>query len=108
MLKATKLCAYVLIMWNLVACVPGANILMTGAQFASHIQCQVEVAEELISMGHNVYLAIATRYPKLEVIEKKGIQLLPYYIPKEELYGISPEFDTLYNKMVMDNPGTTY
>jgi len=83
----------------------GGKILMIPTQFVSHLQTQVDVAEELIAKGHEVYMAMASRYPTPENLEQKGIRIVTYYLPKEEPYGISPEFDALYNQEVFNNPG---
>lgn len=39
----------------------GATILMSGAQIKSHMLEQFAIGEELVSRGHQVYLAVASR-----------------------------------------------
>jgi len=39
-----------------------ANILMTGVQKKSHMFDQLTLAEKLVSRGHQVYYAVASRY----------------------------------------------
>ena len=82
--------------------VPAAKILMKAPQLGSHILEQVSLGEELVTRGHEVYMAIASRYPKKSSIEKLGIKLLPYKIPDDVLYGISEDYEKMVAEVIFD------
>src|SRR6218665_373288 len=80
----------------------GARILLKSAQLGSHILEQVSLGEELVSRGHEVYIALGSRYPKKASIEKRGIKTLQYKFPDDVLYGVSEEFDKMVAELTFD------
>src|SRR6218665_3063516 len=91
-----------LILLETLQAVQGAKILMKSPQLGSHILEQVSLGEELVSRGHEVYIAIASRYPTKGSIEKRGIKTLQYTFPDGVLYGVSEEFEKLLAEVIFD------
>jgi|SRR6218665_625750 len=82
--------------------VSGAKILMKSPPGGSHILEQIFLGEELVSRGHEVYMAIGSRYPQKTNIEKRGIKLLTYKVPDDALYGISEEGEKMVAELIFD------
>lgn len=85
--------ACLLILLCLLRTVFGAKVLMTSNQIPSHIFQQLKLGSELVRRGHDVHIAIGTRYPDPESIEELGIKPEFYYIPNDVIYGVSREFE---------------
>jgi len=75
--------------------VQGAKILMKSMPMGSHILEQIFLGEELALRGHEVYMAIGSRYPTKANIEKRGMKTLQYKFPDNVLYGVSDEFEEM-------------
>ena len=92
----------VLILLEIFQAVSGAKILMKSPQLGSHILEQISLGEELASRGHEVYIAIGSRYPNKANIEKRGIKTLQYKIPDGVLYGVSEEYEKMVAEIIFD------
>ena len=95
---ARKCLLSVFVLLETIQALSGAKILMKAPQLGSHVLEQAALGEELVSRGHEVYIAIGSRYVTKDSFEKLGIKMLPYEIPDGVLYGISEEVE----KMVVD------
>lgn len=87
----------------------GARILLASPQIASHVMMQIPTGEELVQRGHEVYVAIGSRYPKPESLEQLGLRTVKYHIPSDVPFGLgghdaakilaehifSPDFDII-------------
>src|SRR6218665_1688085 len=82
--------------------VSGARILMKSPKMSSHILQQISLGQELILRGHEVYIALGSRYPTKASIEKRGIKTLQYKIPDGVLYGVSEEFEKMMTEVIFD------
>jgi len=80
----------------------GAKILMKSPQVGSHMLEQVFLGEELASRGHEVYIAIGSRYPTKANIEKRGIKTLQYKFPDGVLYGVSEECEKMIAGVIFE------
>lgn len=82
-----------LVLLGAIGVASGAKIIMASPQMGSHILEQVTLGEELAARGHQVYMAIGSRYPNIANIEKKGMKTITYNIPKDVLYGVSSDLE---------------
>ena len=80
----------------------GARILLKSTQLGSHILEQVSLGEELVSRGHEVYIAIGSRYPTKASIEKRGLKTLQYKFPDGVMYGVSEEYEKIVAHSIFD------
>src|SRR6218665_2105724 len=71
----------------------GSKIIMSAPQATSHVMVQTSVASELITRGHEVYMAIGSRIYKPEKLEGLGIKILYYNIPEDVIFGLTEDFD---------------
>jgi UDP:flavonoid glycosyltransferase YjiC (YdhE family) len=71
------------------------KILVTGDQVRSHVMGQLTIAEELASRGHQVYIGIGSRYPDIKDVEKRGIKVVTYFMPKGVKYLCSDDVGEL-------------
>src|SRR5688572_20503314 len=92
----------VLILLETFKAVSGAKILMKSLQFGSHIFEHVLFGEELVSRGHEVYIAIGSRYQDKDNLEGRGIKTLPYKIPDGVFYGVSEEYEKMVAEFIFD------
>jgi len=95
--------ASVLILLATLQAVSAAKILLKSNQIGSHILEQVALGEELVSRGHEVYIALGSRHPTKGSIEKLGIKTLQYMFPDGELYGVSAEYEKILAKTIFDH-----
>jgi len=70
-----------------------ARILMTVPQYDSFILMEKAIGEQLVRRGHDVFIALGSRYPKMETIRQSGIQILSYHIPEDVVYAASREME---------------
>jgi len=75
--------------------VDGARILLASPQISSHVMMQITTGEELARRGHEVYIAIASRYPKPESLKQLGLRTITYHIPPDQPFGLSDETEIL-------------
>ena len=69
---------------------------MTSSQLPSHVMMQLAVGEELVRLGHEVFIALASRYPNPESIARLGINVIPYRYPSDVLFATSESVDRLF------------
>src|SRR6218665_126475 len=100
--KTMHYLASALILLETFEAVSGAKILLKSNQLGSHILEQVSLGEELVSRGHEVYIALGSRYPKKPSIEKHGIKALQYKFPDDVIYRVSEEFDKMVAELTFD------
>lgn len=70
-----------------------AKILMSSPQILSHILMQVSVGEELASRGHEVYLAVGSRFPQQDAITASGMKVITYHFPSDIVYTVSEQWE---------------
>src|SRR6218665_1130723 len=88
--------------------VQNARIIMTSPQIRSHILEQVALGEALALRGHDVYVAIGSRYPDMKSIERRGVKTLKYRIPDDVMYGVSEDFERTSVGVVFDPKEDVY
>jgi glucuronosyltransferase len=66
---------------------------MSSPQILSHILMQMSIGEELASRGHEVYLAVGSRFPKQDVITATGMKVITYHFPSEIIYPVSEQWE---------------
>jgi glucuronosyltransferase len=105
-MSTTSRTVFTLITLLSVCVLPGftARILMIPIQYESLILMEVSVAEELIQLGHEVYIVLGSPYPKLEAIQRRGVRTLTYRIPSHVLYGVSPEMERMLANVTFSHP----
>jgi hypothetical protein len=79
-----------------------ARILMTSPQITSHVLMQLSVGSELVRLGHEVHIAVASRYPNPETVTKQGIGVIHYHYPSEAFFPISDELERLMVEMIFN------
>jgi glucuronosyltransferase len=78
-----------------------ARVLMTSPQFRSHITMQLAAGEELVNRGHEVYVAVGSRYPNPdEITRSTGVQVLMYEYPSDSMYPASDEAEKALSSYV--------
>ena len=70
------------------------KILFVPVQFRSLIHTQLRLGDELIARGHEVYIAIDSRFPEPDkMISASGIIPLPFRVPDDVLFMVSEDFE---------------
>ena len=82
--------------------VNGARILLTSPQILSHVMMQATIGEQLVKRGHEVYIAVGSRYPKPESLEQLGLQTVTYHIPQDIPFGISDDTASLLQERIFN------
>jgi len=85
----TKAALLLLLMITKLEHVYGARILLASPQISSHVNMQTAIGEELVQRGHEVYIAIGSRYPEPESLEQLGLRSIKYHIPPDAPFGLS-------------------
>jgi len=80
--------------------VHGARILLASPQLSSHVMMQTPTGEELVQRGHEVYIAIGSRYPKPESLEQLGLRTIKYHIPSDIQYELSDDTAKLLSERI--------
>lgn len=65
--------------------IAGERILLASPQIPSHVMAQTAVGEELVRRGHQVYIAIGSRYPRPESLEDLGLRAVSYRVPASDV-----------------------
>ena len=80
-----------------------AKILLVPIQFKSHVLTQLLIGEELAQRGHEVSIAIGSRFPKQkETIEQLGIRTISFHVPDDFNYPVSDEFERKLVEYIFD------
>lgn len=80
------------------------RILLLPAQSRSIILMHASIGEELISRGHDVHIAVPSRYSKTELLQRKGLQVLKYHIPPDITYSASAAMQEVVADLVFNPP----
>lgn len=86
--------------------VVGAKVLMTSTQMPSRIILQLKLGSELVRRGHDVHIAVGSRYPAQKTFEKLGIKPEFFHVPNDVVYGVSREFEKLVAESVFNDRPT--
>ena len=82
--------------------ISGARILLATPQIPSHVREPTATGEELVRRGHDVYVAIASKYRNPEALQQLGLRTLTYHVPTDIVFGanddmavsvFSPDYD---------------
>ena len=82
-----------------------ARILMIPPQLTSHVLIQESLGEELTRRGHDVSIALGSRYPKPDSILASGMHIVSYRIPQDVPYGVSSDMERQISKSIFNPPG---
>jgi len=72
--------------------ISAARILLASPQIPSHVMAQTATGEELVQRGHEVYIAVGSRYSSQESLEQLGLRVITYYIPSDVPFGVNDDF----------------
>lgn len=77
-----------------ISTVSSARILFVPIQFRSMIHTQLRLGSELVARGHDVAVAVGSRFPEPEkTIGRLGIAALTFHVPDDVLYMVSDDYE---------------
>jgi hypothetical protein len=77
-----------------------SKIIIFTYPLPSHVIPKVGIGTDLIRRGHEVFIAVASDYPKANTIRQAGLQVLHYRPPSRDLCPYTAEFEEQMAKVV--------